>query len=256
MIAALQEAVSLEESSIDYLSPLLNIGDAPIRIATLNYDLGVELLAKRAGLDLSTGVSMWTGAFGWEWKAGADIRLLKLHGSVDWYLGSRPVSGRMNEEEIVVTREWRANELMNGELAVIFGQRGKLRARGPFLAMLGGLDDFLVQTKHLVIVGYSFRDDHINTSLRRWFNHSDDPHVTIIDPALHSITPSTARVSHFLQAFLDGMREPGSSPYPWRLGPQHRIIALPAGQGLEERFGRGRILGPSRPTAADAGHEH
>jgi len=171
MVAALQRALHIEPSAVDYLAPLLNVAERPLRIATLNYDRSVEILAARKGASLDTGVDAWTGGFDWEWDPEADIRLLKLHGSIDWILGSELAGdGRLAEDKVRVAQDWNAENLVRGSLALVFGQRGKLRSNGPFLAMLREFDSFLSSTEHLVVIGYSFRDDHINAVIRRWFN--------------------------------------------------------------------------------------
>jgi hypothetical protein len=66
---------------------------------------------------------------------------------------------------------------------VVFGRRGKLRADGPFLAMLLEFEAMLARTRRLVIFGYSFRDDHVNTVLGRWLNLDSHNEVILIDPS-------------------------------------------------------------------------
>ena len=52
--------------------------------------------------------------------------------------------------------------------AVIFGGRSKLRADGPYLDLLREFVSALTGTEDLVVVGYSFRDDHVNEVVRTW----------------------------------------------------------------------------------------
>jgi hypothetical protein len=243
MIAALQRAVYVDPGRVDYLSPLLNVGSAgePVQIATLNYDRSVELLAARAGRELDTGVGLWAGGYEWDWEAGAEIRLLKMHGSADWYLGGeRAQPGRLHESKVIVTPDWSAENLVGGSLGVVFGQRGKLRSEGPFLAMLRGLDDFLARTDHLVVVGYSLRDEHINTAIRRWFNRCDSPRVTLVDPSLPELSDDR-RGSPFLKELLRAMT---GDEYPPELNPAHEIVRLPASEALFKLFGAGPSLEP------------
>ena len=55
------------------------------RIATLNYDLGVEQAARLGGLLVDTGITNWGGGLRWHWgEHQANVRLLKLHGSLGW----------------------------------------------------------------------------------------------------------------------------------------------------------------------------
>ena len=88
MIMALRTLGSDRSIQGDYLAPLLNITPSPVRIATLNYGRSIEELAKRAGMTCDTGIATWPGGYDWAWDSPANIRLLKLHGSIDWVLNS------------------------------------------------------------------------------------------------------------------------------------------------------------------------
>ena len=70
--------------------------------------------------------------------------------------------------------------------AVIFGQRNKLTAAGPFLDLLRSFQAALEATTRLVVIGYSFRDDHVNTYIANWLNESQEHTVVIIDPGFQS----------------------------------------------------------------------
>lgn len=70
------------ETACDYLTGLFR--SKPTRIATLNYDIGIKNASANAGLLVDTGVEKWKGGMSWGWSENADVRLLKLHGSIDW----------------------------------------------------------------------------------------------------------------------------------------------------------------------------
>jgi len=202
MISALRNVLRIDPAKVEYLRPLLSASDAPVQIATLNYDRSIECLATRAGYEVDTGLGAWSGASDWTWGDRAPIRLLKLHGSVDWwYVRKDETDGRLSEESIEVDAGDDASRRTSG-LAVIFGQRGKLRSDGPFLAMLRGFDDFLAASNQLVIVGYSFRDDHINASIRRWFNRAGQPRIVIVDPRSKTFNTVTEHDRSFSRNFL------------------------------------------------------
>jgi len=236
MIAALQGALTIDPTRVDYLAPLLNITGSPLRIATLNYDRAVELLAERAGRSIATGVESWTGGFDWEWGDESDIRLLKLHGSIDWYLTrQQPDGGGLAKDQVIVGSPDSARNTVGAELAVVFGQRGKLRSTGPFLGMLKAFHDFLEETQHLVIVGYSFRDDHINASIRRWINSKPDTEITIIDPAINSTNAFGQHEVPFLQELVRSRADYGpTGPTPL---PGLSLLADTARVGLTTAFG-------------------
>ena len=65
---------------------------------------------------------------------------------------------------------------------MVFGQRGKLRAEGPILDLLAKFRDDLYDTDELVVVGYSFRDEHINEYIRRWINGDPLRRIVVVDP--------------------------------------------------------------------------
>jgi hypothetical protein len=68
------------------------------------------------------------------------------------------------------------------ESAIVFGGRGKLRAEGPYLSLLAELEMVMTRVERLVIVGYSFRDDHVNEVIRRWTTERDSNRIVVIDP--------------------------------------------------------------------------
>ena len=66
--------------------------------------------------------------------------------------------------------------------SVIFGQRNKLTAEGPFLDLFSRFQDALMVANELVIIGYSFRDHHVNESIARWFNCESTRTITLVTP--------------------------------------------------------------------------
>lgn len=86
MIQSLKRLVWVtDEEKVTYLMPLVVSARQYPRfvIATLNYDNCVELAAQTSQIPYDTGISHWskTGEFD---MAGEGLRLLKLHGSIDW----------------------------------------------------------------------------------------------------------------------------------------------------------------------------
>lgn len=74
-----------EQTDVNYLTPILDLAlqQGDLVIATLNYDLTIEEAAKRAAVPLSTGVEELSRT-GQLHFGNALIRLLKLHGSINW----------------------------------------------------------------------------------------------------------------------------------------------------------------------------
>ena len=193
----------------DYLTGLFR--SKPIRIATLNYDIGVENASANAGLLVDTGVEKWKGGMSWEWDENADVRLLKLHGSIDW---GRPygVEECLPEDEPRMVRiqsreEWSVNRGLDDRslqpLGLVFGLRGKLRPDGPFLAMLVEFWNWLLAAERLVVVGYSFRDEHINKLIEDWIGVRKGCVVEIVDPCVPETSFECDRtVPEFIHAAL------------------------------------------------------
>ncbi|HUW77502.1 MAG TPA: SIR2 family protein [Candidatus Nanopelagicaceae bacterium] len=241
MIGALGKALSVEDSRVDYLAPLLAHQEGPIQIATLNYDLCVELLSRRAGLSVDTGIQLWDGGYDWSWDPSAEVQLLKLHGSLDWYFDQRRVERECKLEDKVL----RAADMTKAEisrfpdsLALVFGQTAKIRSEGPFLAMLLELEKFMLTTERLVIVGYSFGDEHINSAIRRWMRRSKSPKVSIINPAISEWT-DTRNAPIFYREMLGVMH---TRTHPRTLLEGNHILELAADPGLKEVVGSGPVL--------------
>lgn len=184
MLDALRQ-VLVPQKTPNYLRPLLAAN--PCRIATLNYDRCVELAAESSGVGLTDGVENWTGGFRWDWGRDEAVRLLKLHGSIDWTPIVTTLGGTAPAGEQVFTHGPPARGSGSAELEVpglVFGAQGKLRADGPFLAMLMEFSRWMETTDRLVVVGYSCRDRHINRVI---VDRLEQPHplrVDIIDPAV------------------------------------------------------------------------
>ena len=103
--------------------------------------------------------------------------------------------------------------------------------------MLRGLDDFLSGSRWLIVVGYSFRDEHINAVIRRWYNQTANPHLTIVDPALEGLKRWDPERPVFLSELLTACLEPAGPNRETRLRKPHDVLALPASKALKHLFG-------------------
>ena len=180
MIAALRSLVHVEAGSTGYLLPLVRHGlsRGGLTIATLNYDRSIEIAAKEAGVPCYTGISHWQQKGGWAWP-DSGVRLLKLHGSIDWCWDENRQQHELPRRTVVEvsdpTKEHRAP-------AVVFGLRGKLRPDGPFLPLLTEFENQLISATELLVVGYSFRDEHVNEVIRRWTLEDGSRTIRIVAP--------------------------------------------------------------------------
>ncbi|GAB3244437.1 SIR2 family protein [Arthrobacter pigmenti] len=173
LVKRLVDDLSLTEtSSTSYLEPLLkHLQSSGGILASLNYDLTVETCAANAGVPLNLLVDHWekTGELD---ECAEGIPYLKLHGSINWE--------ERDEDRLAVRSQLESRSASHP--ALIYGQREKLRSRGPFLQLLEMFRRSLGQSERLVISGYSFGDEHINTLIRRWLCHKAATKMVVVDP--------------------------------------------------------------------------
>ncbi len=176
-----------------YFHPLLKVAEtARLVIATLNYDNSVEIAADALHIPCYTLGEWQTTSTLPEPAKGID--LLKLHGSTNWQWSDRPhASGAITPPRTI--RELSTADMpsrlrnavlyvntddIGDSLAVIFGSGNKLTAEGPFLDLLHKFKRLLWQRSHLLTLGYSFRDDHINHLIEHWFTTNPTTKLTIV----------------------------------------------------------------------------
>ncbi|WP_213816127.1 SIR2 family protein [Glaciihabitans sp. dw_435] len=209
-----------ELDNVDYLQPIADLAKSQpggLDVLTLNYDLTVETMARDVPVEVDRGIERWTPGvpLGFE-HVDERINLVKLHGSLDWqYLRSRSVVAAPKVR--VMTSDPEVDDAYNDgqprQPWIVVGDREKLGTDGPTLALMRAAEDALFATTHLVVVGYSFGDAHINTMIRDWLLGDDERTIAIVDTRWEDLDP-----------FRDGLlREYGASS---RLGRQSRIIPL------------------------------
>ena len=166
---------------LQYLQPLVQLRDAdrtgPM-IATLNYDLTLERAAEQIGVPWSHGLSTWLRSGRPEWPNG-HLRIVKLHGSLDWAEEFVPAAeGRLGKWS------WAAGDAndIHTPPFIVFGQREKLRPNGPFLALRAAFEAELYESKQLVVIGYSFGDEHMNSIIERWIDANVEHRLIVVDP--------------------------------------------------------------------------
>jgi hypothetical protein len=224
MIRTLAKIVWISSpDKVNYLHPLINLVKERKRlvIATLNYDNAIELASKSNEITCNTGIDRWskTGAFNIDEEG---LHLLKLHGSIDWKWEKNVTTEMRPLPHSIIERV--SPELINESgfmPAVIFGQRNKLTAEGPFLDLLRAFQYELTLVDNLTIIGYSFSDDHINTYISQWLNQSDKNCLKIIDPGFENNSNSYVRNLKELM----------------RIRPkQVKVLKRYAGEGLKELY--------------------
>ncbi len=122
-------------------------------VASLNFDTTLE-----QWLDSNDIAYELPGAKPSRAPAPGRLSVLKLHGSVDWKEGPYQ------------------------EPALILGEGNKLRAEGPFLDLFIQFRQASIEATRILVVGYSFRDQHINTVLASWLAEDVSREIDLIDP--------------------------------------------------------------------------
>ncbi|MCG8505308.1 MAG: SIR2 family protein [Sphingomonadales bacterium] len=219
----LESSLEFLDEDVDYLRPLIVKGseDAWV-IATLNFDLTLEIACRRASIPYSNGLENWNKRKTVSWpRSFKGQRILKLHGSLDW---------RGSSEEIEFA-------LSNGKESglppplIRFGGGNKLTARGPFLPILSVFERSLKRAKNLIVVGYSFRDEHVNALLYRWAQGRKKAMVRIIDPeAKHH------KFEEFVRALFQNFTQLTIRTQQPPLREGYEIIAKRAKEGIAEVF--------------------
>lgn len=189
MIDALRELVWIEDATeVTYLKPLYELAQQQggLVISTLNYDNAVELLCESNGVECRTGINEWSRAGRFPLEADA-VTLLKLHGSIDWVLEPPDIGPESSMPHAKVRKAAEEDYEIGYRPAVVFGQGSKLTAEGPYLDLLHAFRESLGQASSLIVVGYSFRDAHVNEYITQWLNQSPEHCVTVVNPTFRSL---------------------------------------------------------------------
>lgn len=238
MMIALREVVNIEDVSvIGYLKPIVDIAkkQKQLTVATVNYDRSIELICEKEDIPFSTGIESFSER-GKLNPPQSGIYFLKIHGSIDWSFNISHPQNRPGSALRQTIVDISNNPLGDPQLpGIIFGRREKLRAQGPFLELLAEFDRELTTANKLVVVGYSFRDDHINELIRKWINIDDEHCISVIDPDF----PTEWRgqrsygVSDLRYELLEALGQPDSiSKTPSNFSTRLKVYREKASMGL------------------------
>lgn len=167
-----------------------------IEIFTLNHDLLIERILQNAGIAFSSGFApISRDLLCWDRQKFArsrrKIRLLKLHGSVDWYTvrfspsGTAHVSVATNGDiEQARGPEQEVARLLNGGPEMLIGTFNKMLeyTMGIYADLFCAFRTALRRMDRLVVSGYSFGDKGVNASIAEWIRGASNRRVLIIAP--------------------------------------------------------------------------
>lgn len=145
----------------------------PLRIFTLNYDLCIEETCSQAKIERGFNERSVLDLSRFHTDEGEqgdiDVFLYKLHGSIDW---------EENSERVRCSRA--LGRISPDNLGIIFGTTQKLRYKEPYLTALNEFKIYTLMSKLIVVVGYSFADEHINYIIKNAILHEPERKVLVV----------------------------------------------------------------------------
>lgn len=142
--------------------------DSPVQIFTTNYDLLLEQALEETRVPYYDGFSGVQRPFFDSSEIEEDLlpphwaRLWKLHGSINWYQDNNRAVFRGTTNEKELRRVIHPSHLKYQE-----------SRRMPYLALVDKMRAFLRNpTAVFILCGYSFRDDHINETIRQGLRYT------------------------------------------------------------------------------------
>jgi len=171
-----------KKSDIAYLERLVDFCSEGIGvdIFSLNYDLCLETaIADFANRKFVNGFT----EDGWRPKTlvddGTDVRLFKLHGSLDWIEDEKAYG--------LCSLQWPRHkdaEDIEGEHRplLIFGTDQKLTAREPFLSLVYHFSQQLQRRSVLIVIGYSFGDEYVNEIIEQGLRVNPKLKIALVSP--------------------------------------------------------------------------
>ena len=176
---------TLNAKEIGYLEPLISFSSycRPLDIFSTNYDINIERLCEKLGLQYIDG-------FDPKWKPklfyneNCDVRLFKLHGSISWY---RTEQGDY-ERSSIQSLDLRI-KLLSGEdaIPIILYPGRKLHYIEPVLEILALLKTKLTKAKYCIVIGYSFKDNHLSQLFKYAARVNKELILILISPEAYPI---------------------------------------------------------------------
>ena len=153
----------VEPEKIEYLKPLRDFCAKyrPLHIFSLNYDVCIEQMCSLYGIEYADG-------FGLDWEPerfGRDnaINLYKIHGSTTWYRTDRSSYVKLPLYDLKSR-----HRLITGEMAetlMVYPVSDKPIHYEPLSELIQRFRTLLGEARLCIVVGYSFRDEHIKRML-------------------------------------------------------------------------------------------
>ena len=187
------EMVVTEKEKLSYLKEILNL-EKPIEIFTVNYDTCMENVCKINNIEYTDGFDYFWNPSNFESNFG--VKLFKLHGSVIWYVDEKNTPQKIpviafNKDNMLKLRtidglELRPFLLYPAQKPQITETMNKLQSM--FEKRLKDAN-----TKIMIIVGYSFRDDYLKETIVSSGFTNENLYIFLIDPDAFKIYENKLR---------------------------------------------------------------
>lgn len=191
-------------SDVGSISYLMRLGDLVaagyrLHLFTLNYDDGLEIALKAAVGEINLKWTTGFGDSGWRPRLfeepGFQAYLYKLHGSIDWVRDPKLGICSVRWPAAVDSEELPSDY----ESLLIFGTDVKVQALDPFLTLLYLFQQRLRNAPFLVIIGYGFRDAHINGMIAEALQSDPRMKAIVVNPTdLSELLPQSSEFARLV----------------------------------------------------------
>ena len=156
------------------------LADKAYPVFTTNYDFAMENTAKENGVTVVDNFMAIGDRWFWDESLSsfdkAGLRVVKLHGSVNWYVPEHNKTIRRVDVGMEISREG-----IPVERVVIFPTRFKDIYETHYFALYKMFLETLRGTKVLIVIGHSLRDEYIRAAIRESFRNTEF-HLVVISP--------------------------------------------------------------------------
>ena len=164
-------------SIYDRIIPLLGKFSDEIHIFTTNYDQAIEIYCdKNSNLQCVDGFVHDVGIRKNIWAKGdydylgkkegiTNVYLYKLHGSLNWKKHIQYNFVRTDEESIPSDPKFTDNMLIYPALS----PKDDGKNNEPYKTILAKFDNYMNNAQVCIVIGFSFRDEHINEVFERFY---------------------------------------------------------------------------------------
>ena len=138
-------------------------GDEPMTVITTNYDMLVEEYCSDNGIKVADGFKRGPHSLRGTWIGqihadGYHVKLVKLHGSLNW---------RKNDNGEILCENAIVQHDSTQDILVAPTPDKQDKAYTPFSILLGRFNEILTDLDLLVVIGFSFRDEELCEMIKK-----------------------------------------------------------------------------------------